>query len=172
MVFIYCKLSCNQKWCLKKKLTNLVFSVFTFLPFQTLKTFNPPSFPSPSPPHSVCPFSERQMAFLIDKIEFPCLMKGKTSTMMPPTRLLWWCRWWTPHRGLSRSTPGTECSDNRAYNGCGTEKSIPFFMWNDWFNQYIVRVELKLPHILWYTDDETMYISPPPTGVASALPPS
>lgn len=80
MVFIYCKLSCNQKWCLKKKLTNLVFSVFTFLPFQTLKTFNPPSFPSPSPPHSVCPFSERQMAFLIDKIEFPCLMKGKTST--------------------------------------------------------------------------------------------
>ena len=42
---------------------NLVFSVFTFLLLQTSKTFNPPSFPSPSPPHSVCPFLERQMAF-------------------------------------------------------------------------------------------------------------
>lgn len=56
------------------------FSLPTLLPFQTLKTFNPPSFPSPSPPHSVCPFLERQMAFLIDKIEFPLyLSRGKTS---------------------------------------------------------------------------------------------
>lgn len=70
MIFIYCKLSCNQKWCLRKKQLNLIFS-FHF-PSPNFKDFKFPLSPTaPSRPHSACPFPERQMKFLIGQTEFP-----------------------------------------------------------------------------------------------------
>lgn len=77
MVFIYCKLSYNEKWCLRKKPTMAFSFQFSLSFFLRLWRLLISIFPPTSPLHSVCPFSERQMEFLRGKTEFPCLVRGK-----------------------------------------------------------------------------------------------